>query len=372
MPAFAINWGKYPAISSLAILPLAVYWMINAYNSTDKNRRSHIFLFGISALCVILLHSRSLLLLGCSMAAIITLKIIGTRLPGANIGALFFVEMGLILLIGLFQPNFQTALLPYLKGVDFITTVLAVALMFFVARQNTKVALGILIFMMYVAMISTLRTPEFLLRQAGRYLVDRPFLQILFFSPLALFAGGGFSYLFIELRSRLSTPKRGSVMISTGLVALTFLAIMIRPLSDFKPNPCCVYMRIDDIFLIGWIEENLPKNSRILISTDMDFNTKSVKVGTDAGIWITPLTKVKTIKFDYRTDFSDPALHDRLCRENMKYIYVSAVNTSFSIPLIESNKKNYSPLIVLPDSRLYSVNCPVSLPMYRMATSRPG
>jgi hypothetical protein len=371
MPAYAINWGKYPAISSLAIFPLAAYWMIDVSNSTDKNRRLYILLYGISALCAVLLHSRSLVLLGCGAAAITTLKMVWKRLSNDNIFALFWAEIVLILLIVQIHPNFQAALLPYLKRIDLISTLVAVTSIFFVASQNTKVALGILTFTMYLAIISTIRTPEFLVRQAGRYLVDRPFLQILFFAPLSLFAGGGFSYLIMELRSRISTPKSGSVMISMGLVALAVVAIMIRPLSDFKPNPCCVYMRIDDIFLIGWIKENVPKNSRILISTDMDFNTKSVKVGTDAGAWITPLTKLKTIKLDYRTDFSDPAFHNALCQENIKYIYVSAVNTSFSIILIEDNKKNYSPIIVLPEARLYSVNCPLSLPVNMMAMSSP-
>jgi hypothetical protein len=361
MPAHAINWGKYPAISSLAIFPLAVYWMVQAFNSTDKNRRLHIVLYSISVLSAILLHTHSLLLLGCAVAAMATVKMIWKRLSRDNVDVLFCAEIGVILLIFRFYPNFQTALLPYLKGIDLIATLLALALIFFAASQNTKAAIGILTFMLYVAIISTIPIPEFLVNQAGPYLMDRPFLQILLFFPLSLFVGGSLSHFIMELRSRLSGPESGRLLVSIGLLSLTVLAISIRPFSDFKPNPCCDYMRIDDIFLIGWMEENIPKNSRILIS--------AAEAATDAGAWITPLTELETLKFDYQTDFSDPAVHNALCQENIKYIYVSAVHTSFSITLLDENKKNYSPIVVFPESRLYGVNCHLSLPVNRMATA---
>lgn len=360
MPAYAINWGKYPAISSLAILPLAVYWMILSFNSTAKNRCLYILLFGISALSAILLHSRSLILLGCAVAVIVTLKFIWKRISRDNVDLVFGTELGLIFLIVPFLPNSRVALLPYLEGIDLIPTLLAVVLIFFAARRNAKAAIGIVTFILYVAIIAAIPTPAFLVRQAGLHLLDRPFLQILIFAPLSLIVGGSISYFLIELGSRFSRPGSGRLVVGIGLLSLTILAIMIRPLSDFKPSPCCDYMRIDDIFLIGWMEENVPKDSRILISTDVEISSPFVKVATDAGAWITPLTKLETIKFDYRTDFSDPALHTGLCQENIKYIYVSAVHTSFSITLLEENKKNYSPIIVLPESRLYAVNCHLS------------
>lgn len=368
MPAYAINWGKYTAISSLAVLPLAVYWMILSFNSPAKNRRLYVLLFSISALSAILLHSRSLLLLGCAVAVMVTLEMIWKRLSSDNVDVLFCAEIGLILLIFRFHPNFQAALLPYLEGIDLIPTLLAVVLIFFAASRNAKAAIGIVTFMLYVAIIAAIPTPAFLVRQAGLHLLDRPFLQILIFAPLSLIVGGSFSYLIREVRSPISRPRSGRLLVSIGLLSLTILAIMIRPLSDFKPSPCCDYMMIDDIFLIGWMGGNVPKDSRILISTDAEISSPFVKVATDAGAWITPLTKVETIKFDYRTDFSDPAVHTVLCQENIKYIYVSAVHTSFSITLLEENKKNYSPIIVLPESRLYAVNCHLSHPAHRMAT----
>jgi hypothetical protein len=370
MPAFAINWGKYPAISSLAIFPLAVYWMIDSRNWSDANRRWHIVLYGTSALCAILLHSRSLVLLGCAAAALVTLGIIWNWLSKNNLAVLFWAEIVVILLIAELHPNLHAALLPYLKRIDLFTTLLALASIVVVASKNLKAATGILTFMVYVAIISTIPTPAFLVRQAGPYLLDRPFLQILLFFPLSLFAGGSFSYFLNELRWRISSPESGRAMVSMGLFTLTVLTVMIRPLSDFKPNPCCVYMRIDDIFIIDWIKENVPKNSRILISTDTDINTQFVKVATDAGAWITPLTQLKTVKFDYRTDFSNAPLHKAMCQENIMYIYVSAVNTSFSITPIEDDKKNFSPIIVLPDAQLYSVNCDVSLPVKIWAMSQ--
>jgi hypothetical protein len=357
MPAHAINWGKYPALAALAVFPLVLHWLINSYNPTNKHRHLYILLAGFSVLSAFLLHSRSLVLLVCGAVALVILNVIWKRLSEAQAVWLCLAEIGVLLLIARFHPNAQEALLPYLQGIDFFATLLALALATFVIRQTPKIATGILTFMMCVAVISIIPMPEILARWTGTFLFDRPFLQILLFIPLSLFAGGGFFYFMTKLPARIPGLQFGRQIASMGLISLTVLGIMIRPLADFKPSPCCIYMTIDDIFLIGWMEENLPKDSRILISTDPDINTRFVKVAIDAGAWITPLTELETIKFDYRADLSDAAFHNTLCQENIKYIYVSAVNLGFSISLIEQNKQKYSPILVLPDARIYSVNC---------------
>jgi hypothetical protein len=211
--------------------------------------------------------------------------------------------------------------------------------------------------MLYVAVASIIPVPEVLANWTGPYLLDRPFLQMFLFAPLSLLAGGGFAYLVREWLSRISRPALGRFIIGMTLLSLTALAVLLRPVSDFKPNPCCVYMTIDDIFLIGWMKDNVSPDSLILTATDPEINTRSVQVAIDAGAWIPPLTELETIKFDYETDFSDAAIHRSLCQEKIRYIYVSTVHPGFSIQLLEENSPNYSPVFVLPDARLYSVNC---------------
>lgn len=357
MPAHAINWGKYPALASLAVFPLALYWIINFYNPTNKYRHLYILLSGFSALSAILLHSRSLVLLACGAAALVILNVIWKRISEDQAVLLCLAEIGVLLLIACFHPNAQEAFLPYLQGIDLAGTLLAIACVPLVIRQDAKIATGILTYITCVAVISIIPMPEFLARWTGAYLLDRPFLQILLFVPLSLFAGGGFSYLITKLRARIPGLQFGRQIAGMGFISLTILGTMLRPSSDFKPDPCCIYMTIDDIFLIGWMKDNLPPDSRILVSTDTDLNTRFVKVPIDAGAWIPPLIELETIKYDYRTDFSDATLHRTLCQESIKYIYVSAVNPSFSINLLEDNKHRYSPIIVLPDARLYYVNC---------------
>jgi hypothetical protein len=268
-------------------------------------------------------------------------------------------EIGLLLLIAFFHPNVREALLPYLRGADLVGTLLAAVCVPLVFRQNAKVAAGILTIMACVAVTSIIPVPELLASLTGPYLLDRPFLQILLFLPLSLFAGGGFSYFMTNLQARIPGPQFGSLIAGVGFLFLTVLFIMLRPVSDFRPNPCCVYMTTDDIFLIGWMENNVSRNSRILISTDPEINTPLVKVATDAGAWIRPLTGLETIEFDYRADFSDALLHKDLCQENIQYIYVSVVNLSFSLPLLEENRQDYSPILTLPEARLYRVHCQV-------------
>lgn len=357
MPAFAVNWGKYPAIASLAVLPLAMYWMIDVFYPSGNSKRFSYLLFGASALCAVLLHSRSFVLLACGAATLLTLRVIENRLLRNQMLVFCWVEIGLFLLIAHFHPNLGEGFSPYIQGIDLVITLSAVVFLFFVVRQNTRVAIGLLTFMLYLSVESILPIPDVLASRTGAYLLDRPFLQIFLFAPLSLFAGGGFSYLMAKWFSRSFWLVLRSQVIKGGIILSTVLAILLRPVSDFKPNPCCVYMTIDDIFLIGWMKDNLPTGNRILVSTDSDINTRFVQVATDAGAWIHPLTELETIKYDYRTDFSDAVLHRMLCKEEIQYIYVSAVNTGFSVNQIENFKHYYSPMIVLPDARLYSVNC---------------
>jgi hypothetical protein len=54
-----------------------------------------------------------------------------------------------------------------------------------------------------------------------------------------------------------------------------------------------------------------------------------------------------------------------LCEEKIQYIYVSAVNLSFSLPLLEENKQDYPPVLALPEARLYRVHC-------QQAVGEPG
>ena len=88
-----------------------------------------------------------------------------------------------------------------------------------------------------------------------------------------------------------------------------------------------------------------------------DTSSPNVKTPTDAGVWITPLTGIKTEKLDLEYTFSTPEDFENLCRADVAYIFASAVNTSFSIAEIEKRKEFYIPTIILPDTRLYQVNC---------------
>ena len=59
MPAFAVNWGKFPAISSLAVLP-SVFTFLWLYHNEKPMKYPKLFLMGILLLGITLIHTRIL------------------------------------------------------------------------------------------------------------------------------------------------------------------------------------------------------------------------------------------------------------------------------------------------------------------------
>lgn len=356
MPAFAVNWGKYPAIASLAVSPLVVYWIVASLVPKVKFDGNRIIILCILSLGMALLHSRSIIYLFCALCAFAVIYYFRNKITQEDSFFFLYDAILIIWIISILNPDFHEAVLPYFQGADMILTLLAVFLGIYALQTPHKhLVLAVFAFIIFIAIFSSMPTPNFLGNHTGGYFLDRPFVQISLFAPLAILAGIGGADIINDLLLRIPAEVKRQWIAQLTFIILAITAVCIRPPASYRPDPCCMYMRVDDQFVIGWLANNVPKQALVLIAADT--SSPNVKTPTDAGVWITPLTGIKTEKLDLEYTFSAPEDFENLCRADVAYIFASAVNTSFSIAEIEKREEFYIPTIILPDTRLYRVNC---------------
>ena len=147
-----------------------------------------------------------------------------------------------------------------------------------------------------------------------------------------------------------------------NLGIILFIIFLILPVylhaqnGDYQPNSCCNLVNTDDITAVSWITSHVPADSQILISVqDVDNQI----AGTDAGIWITPLTRIRTVQYLITTNFSDEIIYRRLCGNQIGFIFLGSRNTSFNMTNLEKEGTWYSRLFTLPMASVYRINCPI-------------
>ncbi len=169
MPAHAVNWGKYPALLSLLLIQFSIGLAI------IKNR----WLFALSMVAAVLIHSRSIILLAIFGAAWIL-----SAIP-RNKRALIFVLTGTllgmtILLIDrnqVISPIFE----PYANWVTLLVILLAVSVFQSFPRL---IVFPILAMLLMLAGMFIPVTPALTL-------LDRPLVEMTLFLPLAFLGGLG-------------------------------------------------------------------------------------------------------------------------------------------------------------------------------------
>jgi hypothetical protein len=132
---------------------------------------------------------------------------------------------------------------------------------------------------------------------------------------------------------------------------------------NFYPSDCCDIVGRDDLVAIDWIDKNLPRDARILISSTelrvLPIDAPHGAAGGDAGTWITPLTGRVTIPLSYQSDFSQPAIFATLCQMRIGYLYVGETGAVFNNGLIAPHPEIYRVLLAMPATKVYQVvGCP--------------
>ena len=365
MPAHAVDWGKYPALTSLAVTTFAVslaYLSIRHRKTLSSGKYlslNAILLSGIATSA--LTHSRSLVIFGIVILAWI-IATVWQKLPRLP-QIIFFsavilgisAEIIFIRAKAVLGPLFD----PYIsKGL--LVTGIVLFLSIFAQWVYPKMAFSIIlaIFLLFGSLFIPVQgLPGYI----DLTLLDRPFVEMILFLPFAFLGGLGLAGL--EQISQRAQARMGNIAflwgkyISVLLVAILFINAMFK--YEVYPSGCCSIVGRDDLVALDWMDKNLPPEARILTSsTELSvLATESFQgsAGGDAGTWINPLTDRVTLSLPYFSDFSQPTTLETLCNMQASYIYVGETGLTFDDAKITPHPDWYKALLSMPKVKVYQV-----------------
>jgi hypothetical protein len=364
MPAYTVNWGKYPALASLPLIPfvLSLAYLSLRYRSV-LSRKNYVGLNAILLSGIVitgLMHSRSLVIFG-----VITLAWIAAtgwqRLPilprlisfcAALLGIL--LEIRYIRTQDVFNPLFD----PYWNQGLFITYIV-LFLSLFALRIFPRLAFASILVIVFL--LGSIFIPITVPGYGNLTLLDRPFAEMILYLPLAYLGGAGLAGLEQSLQpfaARLSAVRSlpGSTI---GLFIIGLLLVNALATYTLYPSDCCSIAGRDDLVAIDWMDKNLPAEARILISSTelwvLASDSFQGSVGADGGVWITPLTGRATVLLPYYSDFSQPTTVDILCEMNADYIYIGEAGATFNSAQITPYPDTYKILLSMPKAKVYQV-----------------
>jgi hypothetical protein len=357
MPAFASNWGKYPALTGIATFPFGLGAAFLAFSSLDKKERRR--LFGLAALAAVLstlAHTRSVILL---IAAAVSWFAAGKALQAKRTWRILMAVAFTVLLFWLARQiagdqGLLFMLQPYLWN-SVIPSVLVALLMPFGLKQFPQATLAGLLWLLILLLSALTPSPGALERLGYLSLLDRPFVQMTLFLPLALIGGAGLAGLKHTLlqsstRKWADFQKRLWPFLSLSLCLVVTLNAL-RSYS-FTPSPCCQLVTQDDLAAYAWIRGNLPPEATILIASNRIPNQT---YGVDGGIWITPLTGRQTKKWPHNTPLDSQAALEKICASGATHIYAGGTAARFSVESMASKPAWYQGLFALPRAYLFAI-----------------
>lgn len=385
MPAHAVNWGKYPALMSLGLLPfvLSLAYLLARYNAElrTRQRRGLWVLFGISVLVSILAHTRTVAVFAVIFIAWnvvqrwMRFSVVRTDIPQAqdqpgyhptpresfSVGNMYAAGLFLlaVLALGVFiisrQPLFAPLLDAYLKRGLWITA-LVLLLSLFAWRASPQWTLTALlsIALLLVSLFIPVRLPSY----GDLTLLDRPYVQMFLFLPLSVLGGLGLAGMGKIFRARGELPTQWITLIAS--VALGGLVIIHALMAyDYYPSNCCVLASEDDLLALTWLDEKLPLEARVgvagAIMQVFTAQTSAGLAGSDAGIWVTPLTGRVTVVLPNLSDFSQPEAYDQLCRMQVTHLYIGGIGQPFGAAQINAGPERYRLLFARSEAKVYEV-----------------
>ena len=188
MPAFAVNWGKFPALTALALFPALVAFIAQVLSKKQKTK--NIFILSVLIISITLIHTRILIILALALAAHITVEKIhaDTKLSPAR--SLIYT----FLAIAILSPFL--VLMQYFYAQRLILGMVAILLPF-AFYEHSRISLKVIIYIAFLWLLALL--PDL---GIDLVLLNRQFLEMILYIPLSLLGGIGLIAFF----KRLSFP----------------------------------------------------------------------------------------------------------------------------------------------------------------------
>jgi len=339
MPAFAANWGKYPAMAGLALLPAWLgVWLVSQGHVPKKFVSVLLFL---STVGLGLMHTRLFI---CQVIIAIAWFISGklslnwpSRL--ARTAVPFFASTVVLLI-------FVQAISVYYSNDLYIALGILVLLLPFAVHAHSRLVVAICLSMFGIWLAS--QTPVFFGAYGTNWL-DAPFIELLLYIPLSLLAGLSFSGFLNTLEIY---PK---LKIIAFVIPAVLLATAFVSAEGFYPDPCCNYVTRGDLAAIDWLQQNAPADAVVWIS---GFKPNNYMIATDAGVWITALSGHNANKLGFDFDWEASKATEKICQPGYQdaYIYVGSTVYSFSEVKIASSRL-FDLVFERGKTRIFHIRC---------------
>ena len=359
MPGFAVNWGKYPALSGL--LALEIVLSMAYFISRNKSYRSQSIWIGILILGIIisaLFHSRTLAVIVFSFVSWLIANRIQTLPKTFQYLSLGTLLSGLIVVYILIQrePLLALALEPYLSNGLWITLIVVILSPFALTKFPRGFYFSFL-FMLCVFVALFIPIGNLVPGFENQTILDRPFVEMVLYLPLSILGGLGLAGLMQSVRGMQAFPER--ILSYAAILVVGFTGLIALGRYDFYPSDCCNFVGYDDTVAFDWLDKNLPSDAHILIaSTSMNVlpsGPSAGPTGTDAGIWIPALTGRDTTFAPFDIDFCTTGTLNQLCKMRIDYIYVGGTAQKFNAEQLQTKADWYKGVLFLPNTQLYQL-----------------
>lgn len=340
MPAYALNWGKYPLLAGLVLLPLTL-----AAGQAALTNRRWLPVVGLLAALTTLFHTRLLAVMGLFFLAWLAAQKLN-RLPRYLAIGLPLATVACLSALTAAYPLLAAALNPYLRS-GWTISALVLLMVPFAYRTHAQTIQAALLMM--VALLAGLYIPAGWV-VPGHTVLDRPLVETALCLPLAMLGGLGLDSLYHALHPRWSAV----------LAAASFALVLINAVWTYDPRPaCCVIVSEADAVALDWMAAHLPPDARILsAAAEMRISAQTTSAplaGSDAGVWIPILSRRSALPAPYTTDFSALDTWQALCDNAIGYIYIGGAGQSFDAAGLESRPGWYVRVFSMPPASLYQV-----------------
>ena len=342
MPYFALNWGKYPAIAGLSLIPAVLAFGVT-YGREEIRHRSNLLVMALLVMGLVLLHTRLLICLAMAGGIYFLVgKFFWKReLHTLEVCILWILALGVFFLFrGPLQALYSTGHL--------IGFMMLALLMFFAFQAFPRFSAGISLFVLGVWVASKITIP---FQGHHLLLLDAIFVETMLYIPLSLFIGLGFA----GLSGKLTHHTAAQVLLAISLGAMVFAGMLSS--ITFHPDPCCNYVKRADVDAIHWIGGNTPEKAVVWIA---GFQAKNYMIGTDAGIWVNPLSGRNTNKLAYDFDWNSPSAPGEICKPGYQDVYIYKGGMPYSFDKAQLVKQNWLRVIFKENGTvIYNVPCGV-------------
>jgi hypothetical protein len=318
MPAFSANWGKYPAIAGTVLLP-AVCAAVLLLSKLKGKWGLPIITTAFLLLAVTWFHSRILILLACAGAAVLVTTFLLKRTP-----QLLLRMFGGLILTGCAILYITAPSLYAIYNGRYLLPIIGVLILLpFALFHQPRLTSGVAVFTLFMLGCSFISIPAWL-RLPAQSLLDRQFLEMSLFIPLSLLVGIGASAL-------LRLAKKTWLKTSVWLILVLWIIFSAFNTNTYTPDPCCNFVTPSDLAAINWMKDDLPSDAVMYIAA---IKKEDGLIGSDAGVWVTPLTGTFSQFLPYDYAWFSGHEHAKVCALTPAYLYAGDQPYSFQINAI--------------------------------------